>query len=331
MTKVIVGMGTCGLSAGARQVYEKLEGILAENPGSFELSGTGCIGMCYREPLVEIRSGDSRTIYGGVTEELVQEIFDSHVKGGKVLEDHVALGVEDGNIGAGSETEFQSLQEKIVLRNCGIIDPESIDEYEKAGGYNGLKKALLEMTPEGIIEEIKGSGLRGRGGAGFPTGLKWSFAAGNEADRKYVVCNADEGDPGAFMDRSILEGDPHAVLEGIIVCGRAIGASFGYIYCRAEYPLAIRRLTIAIDEAREKGYLGEPAPDDLACQGEHLRSLTLLASERRVCAGSVDDNPGNVCVRLDIVVVRRLAPQPLLGRERGSYARHAALALDRGE
>ncbi|HER44277.1 MAG TPA: NADH-quinone oxidoreductase subunit F, partial [Candidatus Eisenbacteria bacterium] len=256
MTKVIVGMGTCGLSAGARQVYEKFESILEENPGVFELSGTSCIGMCYREPLVEVRSGDKRTIYGGVSAELAQEIFDSHVRGGKILEEHLALGISGSEIDAGSETGFQSLQEKIVLRNCGTIDPESIDEYEKAGGYRGLRKALLEMTPGGIIEEIKASGLRGRGGAGFPTGLKWSFAAGYEADRKYVVCNADEGDPGAFMDRSVLEGDPHAILEGMIICGRAIGATFGYIYCRAEYPLAIRRLTIALDEARERGYLG---------------------------------------------------------------------------
>jgi NADH-quinone oxidoreductase subunit F len=257
MTKVIVGMGTCGLSAGAKQVYEKLEAILETNPGAFELSGTGCIGMCYREPLIEIRSGGERTIYGGVTEELAEEIFNSHVKGGKILEEHVALGVAEEKIGSGSEIEFQDQQEKIVLRNCGTIDPESIVEYEKAGGYAGVKKALLEMTPEGIVDEMKASGLRGRGGAGFPTGLKWSFAAGYEADQKYVVCNADEGDPGAFMDRSVLEGDPHAILEGMIICGKAIGASFGYIYCRAEYPLAIRRLTIAIEEATEKGYLGK--------------------------------------------------------------------------
>ncbi len=257
MTKVIVGMGTCGLSAGAKQVYEKLEAILEANPGAFELSGTGCIGMCYREPLIEIRSGGERTIYGGVTEELAEEIFNSHVKGGKVLEEYVALGVADEEIISGSEIEFQDQQEKIVLRNCGTIDPESINEYEKAGGYAGVKKALLEMTPEGIVDEMKASGLRGRGGAGFPTGLKWSFAAGYDADQKYVVCNADEGDPGAFMDRSVLEGDPHAILEGMIICGKAIGASFGYIYCRAEYPLAIRRLTIAIDEATEKGYLGK--------------------------------------------------------------------------
>jgi NADH-quinone oxidoreductase subunit F len=257
MTKVIVGMGTCGLSAGAKQVYDRLEALLQENPGSFELSGTGCIGMCYREPLVEIRSNGDRVIYGGVDEKLAQEIFESHIKGGKVLADHVALGVEDEKIESGTETEFQGLQEKIVLRNCGTIDPESIDEYEKAGGYRGLRKALLEMSPGEIVEEVKESGLRGRGGGGFPTGFKWSLAAGQEADQKYVVCNADEGDPGAFMDRSILEGDPHSVLEGMIICGKAIGASFGYIYCRAEYPLAIRRLTIAIDEAKEKGYLGE--------------------------------------------------------------------------
>jgi NADH-quinone oxidoreductase subunit F len=257
MTKVIVGMGTCGLSAGAKQVYEKLESILEANPGAFELSGTGCIGMCYREPLVEVRSNGSRTIYGDVTEEVAQEIFDVHIKGGGVLEGHVALGIAGEMVESGTESDFQGPQKKIVLRNCGTIDPESIEEYEKAGGYRGLRKALLEMEPGEIIEEVKASGLRGRGGAGFPTGLKWSFAAGNEADRKYVVCNADEGDPGAFMDRSVLEGDPHAVLEGMIICGKAIGASFGYIYCRAEYPLAIRRLTIAIKEATEKGYLGE--------------------------------------------------------------------------
>jgi NADH-quinone oxidoreductase subunit F len=147
-------------------------------------------------------------------------------------------------------------QERIVLRNCGVIDPESIEEYERSGGYRGLRKALLEMKPQEIIEEVKASGLRGRGGAGFPTGLKWSFTVAHEADVKYVVCNADEGDPGAFMDRSVLEGDPHSVIEGMIICARAIGSKFGYIYCRAEYPLAIHRLNIAIAAARERGYLG---------------------------------------------------------------------------
>jgi NADH-quinone oxidoreductase subunit F len=255
-TKVIVGMGTCGLSAGARQVHEALAAMLEERPGSFELAGTGCIGMCYREPLVEIRETGRRTIYGGVTPELAAEIVERHVRGGEVLEEHVALSIAGGEVVGGQEQGFQILQKKIVLRNCGTIDPESIEEYEAAGGYEALRKVLSGMQPGEIIETVKKSGLRGRGGAGFPTGLKWSFAAKNEADRKYVVCNADEGDPGAFMDRSVLEGDPHAVIEGMIICARAIGASYGYIYCRAEYPLAIRRLTIALDAARGRGYLG---------------------------------------------------------------------------
>ncbi len=250
-------MGTCGLSAGAQQTYDRLNDLLTENPGAFELCRTGCISMCYREPLVEIREDGTRIIYGDVTPELADEIFQSHIRGDKVLEDHVALRIAPDGTQSGSEIEFNQLQHRIVLRNCGTIDPESIDEYETAGGYTAIRKALLEMTPDEIIKEMKDSGLRGRGGAGFPTGLKWSFAAGNKGDIKYVVCNADEGDPGAFMDRSVLEGDPHSVLEGMIICAKAIGASFGYIYCRAEYPMAIRRLNIAIDAAREKGYLGK--------------------------------------------------------------------------
>ena len=257
MKKVIVGMGTCGLSAGAQQTYDKLEELLEANPGSFELCRTGCINMCFREPLVEIRDNGTRIIYGDVTPEVAEEIFTGHVVGDKPIDEKIALKIgPDGELG-GNEIAFHELQQRIVLRNCGMIDPESIEEYENAGGYLALRKALLEMKPEEIIEEVKTSGLRGRGGAGFPTGLKWSFAAKNDSDIKYIVCNADEGDPGAFMDRSVLEGDPHAVLEGMIICGKAIGGSHGYIYCRAEYPLAIRRLTIAINAAREKGYLGK--------------------------------------------------------------------------
>ncbi|HUV37821.1 MAG TPA: NADH-ubiquinone oxidoreductase-F iron-sulfur binding region domain-containing protein, partial [Patescibacteria group bacterium] len=256
MKRVIVGMGTCGLSAGAQQIYDRLHELLSAEPGLFALSGTGCIGMCYREPLVEIRDDGDRIIYGGVTPELAEEIFTGHIKGGAVLDDHVIYRIAADGTTSGTETGFQKLQKRIVLRNCGTIDPESIGEYEAAGGYRSLRRALLDMAPGAIIQVIKDSGLRGRGGAGFPTGLKWSFAAANEADQKYVVCNADEGDPGAFMDRSVLEGDPHSVLEGMIICGRAIGSTSGYIYCRAEYPLAIRRLNLAIEAARGKGYLG---------------------------------------------------------------------------
>jgi NADH-quinone oxidoreductase subunit F len=258
MKRILVGMGTCCLSAGAQKVYDRLEELACEDPDLVQLSRTGCIGMCYREPLVEVREDQSRVIYGDVDAGLAEQIYRRHVLNDEELPDSVVYRREgpDGEIG-GSESSFHILQKRIVLRNCGTIDPESIEEYEQSGGYAALRKALEEMTPEQIIDEIKASGLRGRGGAGFPTGLKWSFAAANEADTKYVVCNADEGDPGAFMDRSILEGDPHAVLEGMIVCARAIGADQGYIYCRAEYPLAIRRLNVAIAAARKNGYLGE--------------------------------------------------------------------------
>lgn len=257
MKKIVVGMGTCGLSAGAQAAYDRLSVLAAANPDACMLTRTGCIGMCYREPLVEIREENSRVFYGGVTPESAEEIFNKHVLGNEIIDDDnlVYLCSPSGET-SGSECDFLDLQERIVLRNCGTIDPESIKDYEDAGGYQGVIKALTEMTPSEIIQTIKGSGLRGRGGAGFPTGLKWSFAASNSGEQKYVVCNADEGDPGAFMDRSVLEGDPHAILEGMIICARAIGATFGYIYCRAEYPLAIHRLEIAITAARDRGYLG---------------------------------------------------------------------------
>jgi NADH-quinone oxidoreductase subunit F len=256
MKKVLVGMSTCGLSAGSQKTYDRLGELLAASPGAFELKSAGCIGMCYREPLVEVRDGESRIVYGGVTPDVADKIINEHIKEGRVLEEHVALRMEPGQELGGAEAPHQKNQIRIVLRNCGLIDPESLVEYEGTGGYKALRKALLEMKPDEIIKVMKDSGLRGRGGAGFPTGLKWSFAASQKSDVKYVVCNADEGDPGAFMDRSVLEGDPHSVIEGMVVCGKAIGAHKGYIYCRAEYPMAIRRLTIALDAAREKGYLG---------------------------------------------------------------------------
>ena len=255
MARILVGMSTCGLSAGARDTYGTLEKLLADK-ANHELTFTGCIGMCYREPLVEVRENGSRTIYGDVDAKRARQIVEQHLDGGRVVEDCVVYREDGSGKRDGQEAAFLAQQSRIVLRNCGVINPESIDEYIEQGGYEATRKALTAMTPEQIIEEVKASGLRGRGGAGFPTGLKWSFAAGNQADQKYVVCNADEGDPGAFMDRSVLEGDPHAVLEGMLICGKAIGATFGYIYCRAEYPLAIKRLEIAIDALREKGLLG---------------------------------------------------------------------------
>jgi len=257
MKKIVVGMGTCGLSAGAQAVYNRFEELAEAHPDICILTRTGCIGMCYREPLVEIRENKNRIFYGAVTPESAEVIFTEHVQNDEIIDDEnlVYARSPDGKTW-GTECEFLDLQERIVLRNCGAINPESIKDYEDAGGYQGIKIALNQMTSDEIIQSIKDSGLRGRGGGGFPTGLKWSFASGYDSEQKYVICNADEGDPGAFMDRSVLEGDPHAVLEGMIICGKAIGASFGYIYCRAEYPLAISRLEIAISEARSQGYLG---------------------------------------------------------------------------
>jgi len=255
MVRVLVGMSTCGLSAGARDTYSELEELMRGDP-SHELGFTGCIGMCYREPLVEVREDGRRTLYGEVDPARAREIVDRHLGRGAAVDEYVVYREDPAGRASGPEAPFLAGQDRIVLRNCGIIDPESLDEYVRRGGYEATRTALVSMTPQEVIDEVKASGLRGRGGAGFPTGLKWSFAAQNEADQKYVVCNADEGDPGAFMDRSVLEGDPHAVIEGMLICGRAIGATFGYIYCRAEYPLAIRRLRIAIEAARERGFLG---------------------------------------------------------------------------
>ncbi|MCP4291431.1 MAG: NADH-quinone oxidoreductase subunit NuoF [bacterium] len=258
MKKIIVGMGTCGISAGAQPVYDRLEKLVAENPGQCELSITGCIGMCFREPLVEIDDGKSRVIYGDVDPKSAEAFFNEHVLNDKRVDDEkLVYSIEEDKSTTGDESAYLDLQERIVLRNCGHIDPESIDDYIATGGYEGARTVLSKMTGEDVINEIKDSGLRGRGGAGFPTGLKWSFCAGYDGDTKYVVCNADEGDPGAFMDRSVLEGDPHAVLEGMIICAKAISGTHGYIYCRAEYPLAIKRLEIALEAAREKGFLGK--------------------------------------------------------------------------
>ena len=217
---------------------------------------TGCFGLCALGPIVVIYPEGS--FYSMVKEENVKEIVDEHLLKGRpvtrLLYDETVA--EDNTIKSLDETAFYKKQLRIALRNCGVINPENIDEYIAFDGYAALGKVLTEMTPEQVIQTVLDSGLRGRGGAGFPTGLKWSFAAANQADQKYVCCNADEGDPGAFMDRSVLEGDPHVVIEAMAIAGYAIGASQGYVYIRAEYPIAVHRLQVAIDQAREYGLLG---------------------------------------------------------------------------
>ncbi|RLF56626.1 MAG: NADH-quinone oxidoreductase subunit F, partial [Thermoplasmata archaeon] len=246
MNKILVCVGTSGVSAGAEKVANIFESEVKKNNLGFNVIRVGDRGL-FRDVLVDVIVDDKRITYEFVKPEDVKQITKEHLIENKPVKKFLA-GEDYKN--------FFEMQERIVLANCGEIDPEDIEEYIKTEGYKALEKAF-KMKPEEIIEEMKESGLRGRGGAGFSTGLKWQFARGAKSDEKYIICNADEGDPGAFMDRSILEGDPHALIEGMVIGAYAIGATHGYIYCRAEYPLAIKRLNIAMDQAREKGYLGK--------------------------------------------------------------------------
>ncbi len=253
-TKVIVGLGSCGIAAGANKTYQKIQQLQAAGNLDFELKKTSCIGMCFREPLVEIIDETGSYIYGNVDEDTVVEVIEKHV----VNQEPIKELVVKTDLFDTLDKNFFDDQIKIALRHCGYIDPESIEEYEENNGYEAIKKiADEEISQPAVIDMILESGLRGRGGGGFPTGIKWKFALNSQSNEKYIICNADEGDPGAFMDRSLLEGDPHAVLEGMIIGAYAIGATEGVIYCRAEYPLAIKRLNIAIEQARDTGYLGE--------------------------------------------------------------------------
>ena len=248
--KVKVGLGSCGIAAGGRKVLKALQDEAKKYNLDVEIEETGCIGMCFFEPIVDIVDGEETYSYGFVDENIAKKIIDSHVKDGEVLEENIIYTSK-------KPPNYTAKQHKIALENCGVINPERIEEYLEKGGYQGITKVLNEMSREDVIQEIKDSGLRGRGGAGFPTWFKWNAALQAKGDQKYMVCNADEGDPGAFMDRSVLEGDPHRIIEGMLVGGYAIGASEGIIYCRAEYPLAIERLEKAMAQAKEKNYLGE--------------------------------------------------------------------------
>ena len=253
-TTVTVGLGSCGIAAGAGKTYEKIKALKEADKLDFELRKTSCIGMCYREPLVEITDETGTYFYGEVDEGRAIEIIEKHIHQFNPIRDYIV----QTDLFDAPENDFLKSQVRIVLRNCGYIDPESIDEYESRNGYMAIKKIRDDkVIRTNVIQIIIDSGLRGRGGGGFPTGLKWRLASGNKSEEKYVICNADEGDPGAFMDRSVLEGDPHSVLEGMIIAAYAIEATQGVIYCRAEYPLAIKRLNIALKQARDKGYLGK--------------------------------------------------------------------------
>lgn len=255
---VLVCGGTGCTSSDSLKIIEKLEEEIKKNGKENEIGivKTGCFGLCALGPIMIVYPEGA--FYSRVTVDDIPEIVSEHLVNGNVVTRLLYEETVDGEkILPLNETKFYKKQHRIALRNCGVIAPECIDEYIGTHGYQALGKVLTEMTPEDVIQTMLDSGLRGRGGAGFPTGLKWKFAAANDADQKYVCCNADEGDPGAFMDRSILEGDPHVVLEAMAIAGYAIGASQGYIYVRAEYPIAIERLEIAIKQAREYGLLGK--------------------------------------------------------------------------
>ncbi len=247
MTKIVVGAGSCGIAAGAQKVYDALESRMPQNA---TLSITGCNGMCFAEPIVDIY------VENGALTRLVRVQETDAPRIAEAVKSNDLAAVEDLKI-SDEDAQFLEKQTRIALRHCGVLNPESIEEYENAGGYTAIRRALFDMTPEAVIEEIKASGLAGRGGAGFPTWFKWNAARNSAGEEKYLICNADEGDPGAFMDRAVIEGDPHGLIEGMLIGAYAIGAKEAIVYVRAEYPLAIKRLEKAIRQAEEKGYLGE--------------------------------------------------------------------------
>ena len=253
---ILVCRGTGCTSSKSPLIIENFNKIIKEkNIKNVRVIQTGCFGLCAKGPIVIIRPED--TFYAMVSPEDCEEIIDTHILGGKLVERLLCKDIDKSTVHSLDELSFYKKQERIALKNCGVIDPENIDEYIAFDGYKALEKVLKTMTPDEVIQEVSDSGLRGRGGAGFPTGKKWMFTKKAEGKQKYVVFNADEGDPGAFMDRSILEGDPHCIIEAMMIAGFAIGADKAYIYVRAEYPIAVHRFQTAIDQAKEYGILGE--------------------------------------------------------------------------
>jgi len=325
-TLVLVGMATCGISAGARPVFEAFEEEVKNN----KLSGvtvkqTGCIGFCSLEPIVEVRvPGREKVTYVNMNAEKARKVAAEHLAGGEAVTEFT----DEPHFG-----NFYTKQKRIVLKNCGCIDPESIDEYIAADGYKALEQSLMSMKPNDIVKVITDSGLRGRGGAGFLTGLKWKFTKSSLGGKKYVCCNADEGDPGAFMDRSILEGDPHAVLEAMAIAGFAIGSDQGFIYVRAEYPTAIKRLQIAIEQAREKGFLGENIFDTGFSFDIELRlgSGAFVCGEETALMASIEGRRGEPRPRPPYPATKGIFDKPTLLNNVETYANIPQIILNGAE
>ena len=292
---VLVCGGTGCTSSHSAEIIAEFEKEIAEKGLADEIKviRTGCFGLCALGPIVVVYPEGA--FYSQIKVEDVPEIVDEHLIKGRIVK-HLLYDdtVAGDTVKSLNETQFYKKQKRVALRNCGVIDPENINEYIAMDGYQALAKCLTEYTPDEVIQIVKDSGLRGRGGGGFPTGLKWSFTRKNQADQKYVVCNADEGDPGAFMDRSILEGDPHCIVEAMAICGYATGATEGYIYVRAEYPIAVKRLQIAIDEARELGLLGKNIFDSGFDFDLHIRlgAGAFVCGEETALMTSIEGNRG---------------------------------------
>ena len=310
---VLVCGGTGCTSSNSAAIIEALEKEIEAKGLKDEVKviKTGCFGLCALGPVMVVYPEGS--FYSEVKVENIPEIVEEHLLKGRIVK-HLLYDetVQTESIKSINETNFYKKQKRVALRNSGVIDPENIEEYIAMDGYQALAKALTEMTPEDVINVVKESGLRGRGGGGFPTGLKWSFTAKNEADQKYVVCNADEGDPGAFMDRSVLEGDPHCVIEAMTICGYATGATEGYIYVRAEYPIAVHRLEIAIKQAREYGLLGKDIFGSGFDFDLHIRlgAGAFVCGEETALMTSIEGNRGEPRPRPPYPAVKGLFAKP---------------------
>jgi len=332
--RIYVGTATCGLASGAASVLDAIKGSLKKHSIDATIVNVGCIGLCYAEPLMDIaKPGKPRVSYSLVTPEKAAQLIEDYL-----VNDNPRPDLALGTVGEGSIDGIPRLfdlpmlkpQVRIVLRNCGLIDPENINHYIGRGGYGGLVKAL-SMTPEDVIEEMKKSGLRGRGGAGFPTGMKWEFCRKARGDVKYIICNADEGDPGAFMNRSVLEGDPHSVIEGMLIGAYTIGATEAYIYIRAEYPLAIERLKTALGQAEELGLIG----DDILGSGFSLHikikegAGAFVCGEETALMASIEGKRGMPRPRPPFPANSGLWGKPTNINNVGTWA-HASAIMQRG-
>ena len=322
---VLMCGGTGCTSSGSLKLQEAMEKEI-EAKGLTEeikLVQTGCFGLCELGPIMIIYP--EGTFYSRVTVEDIPEIVEEHLLKGRVVERlvyHDNKEAEEAGKNSLGDTNFYRKQKRVALRNCGVINPESIDEYIGVGGYEALGKVLTEMTPEEVIQVVSDSGLRGRGGGGFPTGRKWAMAAANKGDIKYVCCNADEGDPGAFMDRSVLEGDPHSIIEAMAIAAYAVGASYGFVYIRAEYPIAVNRLQIAIDQAREYGLLGNNIFGTDFCYDMEIRlgAGAFVCGEETALISSIEGHRGEPKPRPPFPAQKGIFGKPTLNNNVETYA-----------